>query len=166
MNNKGKLAIVPGSFDPITNGHIFVIKEAAKQYEKVVVAVMINSNKQYMFTLDERKEIVEAALDSVPNIEIVASEGWLYELANSLQADAIVKGYRNTVDFEYEQRMAEFNAEYAPNTKTILIKSDAAMENLSSTIIREKIINNQSLDEFLPKSAINAISYIISKRIK
>ena len=99
MSNKTTVAIVPGSFDPITNGHIFVINEAAKRYDKVFVAVMINSDKEYMFTLDERKSIAVAAVRNISNVEVIASNGWLYELANSLNADAIVKGYRNNTDW-------------------------------------------------------------------
>ena len=164
MSNKTTVAIVPGSFDPITNGHIFVINEAAKRYDKVFVAVMINSDKEYMFTLDERKSIAIAAVRNISNVEVIASNGWLYELANSLNADAIVKGYRNNTDLKYEESMAKFNAEHAPNTKTVLVKSDYALINISSTLIRKKIINNETLNEFLPPDAIDEIKKIISSK--
>jgi pantetheine-phosphate adenylyltransferase len=163
MNNT-TTAIVPGSFDPITNGHIFIIQEAAKRYKKIYVAVMINAEKKYTFTLEERKQIALAALHNIPNVEVISSDGWLYELANTLNADAIVKGYRNEVDLEYERKMAEFNRQYAPNTETVLIKSTFELTSVSSTMVREKIKNKNDITELLPQSAIDVIEEILRKR--
>ena len=156
MSKKEKIAIVPGSFDPITFGHIYVIKEALKKFDTVYVAVMINKEKNYMFSLDERKRIVEAAL-STDSVKVISSEGWLWELAVELNADGIVKGYRNDSDLAYELEMASFNEKYAPNSKTVLIKTDSTFEKISSTLVREKIMNNESLKEFVPEGAIREI---------
>ena len=164
MDNKKTVAIVPGSFDPITNGHMFVINEALKRYDKVYVAVMINSAKEYTFTLEERKSIANAALDGVERVEVISSDGWLYDLANELSADAIVKGYRNDIDLEYEQKMAEFNQRYAPNTETVLIKSDDEISRISSTLVREMLKNEESINKLLPQSAIAQINKILSNR--
>ena len=161
---KQTTAIVPGSFDPITNGHIFIIKEAAKHYDKIYVAVMINAEKEYTFSLEERKQIAVAALQDIPNIEVISSIGWLYELANELNADAIVKGYRNEIDLEYENKMAEFNSQYAPNTKTILIKSSIELSSVSSTVVREKLKNNEDIKKLLPQNAISVIYKIFNER--
>ena len=161
MDNKKTVAIVPGSFDPITNGHIFVINEALKRYDRVFVAVMINSSKEYTFTLEERKSIANAALDGVERVEVVSSDGWLYDLANELSADAIVKGYRNDIDLEYEQKMAEFNQRYAPNTETVLIKSDDEISSISSTLVREMLKNKESINKLLPPGAIDKINEIL-----
>ncbi len=166
MNNNKHIAIVPGSFDPITNGHIFVVKEAAKLYDKVFVAVMINFDKQYKFTLEERKSIAESALKDIPNVEVISSDGWLYELANSLNADAIVKGYRNSVDFEYENKMAEFNRQHAPNTETVLMQSPSELSFVSSTLVREQLKNNLDIAELLPIEAIEEIEKILAKKQK
>lgn len=164
MQNNKTIAIVPGSFDPITNGHVFIINEAAKRYDKVYVAVMINSEKQYIFSLEERKIITEAAVKSIPNVEVLASDGWLYELANSLNADAIVKGYRNGTDLEYENKMAEFNGIHAPNTKTVLIESASELSTVSSTLVRERLQNNSDISNLLPDDAICEIKRILSSR--
>ena len=161
MSNKKTVAIVPGSFDPITNGHIFVINEALKRYDRVFVAVMINSSKEYTFTLEERKSIANAALDGVERVEVVSSDGWLYELANELCADAIVKGYRNDADLEYEKKMAEFNQRYAPNSETVLIKSDGEISSISSTLVREMLKNEESINKLLPPGAIDKINEIL-----
>ena len=151
-----RIAIVPGSFDPITFGHIYVIKEALKKFDTVYVAVMINKEKNYMFSLDERKRIVEDAL-STDSVKLISSEGWLWELAVELNATGIVKGYRNDSDLAYELEMASFNEKYAPNSKTVLIKTDSTFEKISSTLVREKIMNNESLKEFVPEGAIREI---------
>ena len=164
MDNKKTVAIVPGSFDPITNGHIFVIKEALKRYDKVYVAVMINSEKEYTFTLEERKIIANAALEGLQGVEVISSAGWLYDLANELCADAIVKGYRNSLDLEYEKKMAEFNQRYAPKTKTVLIKSDGEMAGISSTLVRNMLKNDESINELLPQGAIAQINKILANR--
>ena len=164
MDKEKTVAIVPGSFDPITNGHIFIINEAAKQYDKVFVAVMINANKEYEFTLEQRKDIAVAATKNISGVDVIASDGWLYDLANSLNADAIVKGYRNDVDLEYENKMAEFNRQYAPNTKTVLIKSPLELTTLSSTAVREKMKNKCDISDFLPQDAIEVISKILNER--
>ncbi len=164
MKKKETVAIVPGSFDPITNGHLFVIKEAARLYDKVFVAVMINAQKQYTFTLEERRKIAQAALADMADISVIASDGWLYELANSLNADAIVKGYRNQADLEYENNMAAINRQYAPNTETILIKASSELEFVSSTLVRDKIKNNADITALLPQAAIDEIEKIFLNR--
>ena len=155
-----RIAIVPGSFDPITNGHLDIIKKSAKLYDKVYVAVMINNKKKYMFTLEERRMIAESAVAGIDKVEVISSSGWLWELAKSLRACAIVKGYRNEADLQYEQEMAEFNEARYPEAKTVLIKAENGLEEVSSTLIREKISKNESLEGYLPSAAIKKIKEI------
>ncbi len=161
--SKEKIAIVPGSFDPITNGHISIIKKAIEVYDKVYVAVMINDQKEYMFSLEERREIATAALRGFDKVCVIASRDWLWHLCVELGACAIVKGYRNKADLEYEQKMASFNKEHYPLAETVLIEADNSMVNLSSTLIRERIRTQQSLEEFLPNESIETIKKIRSK---
>ena len=161
---KKGIAIVPGSFDPITNGHLYVINKAAQDYQTVYVAVMINPEKNYMFDIEERKLIAKSATKKLSNIKVISSEGWLWKLAIELGADAIVKGYRNDIDLEYEKSMAKFNEEHAPNAKTVLIKADPTLKELSSTAIREKITNGISLEGYLPEDAIAEIKKIITDK--
>ena len=163
MNDQKRIAIVPGSFDPITNGHLSIIKKAASEYDKVFVAVMINPQKTYMFNIEQRKEIASVCVRGMDNVEVISSEGWLWELAKSLDACAIVKGYRNDVDLEYEQKMAVFNEEKYPQAKTVLIKAEEGLGDLSSTVVREKILANESLEGLLPNDAIAEISKINMK---
>ena len=163
MDNKERIAIVPGSFDPITNGHISIIKKAAESYDKVFVAVMINAAKEYMFTLEQRKAIAIACLDDMDNVEVISSDGWLWELAKSLGACAIVKGYRNQTDLEYELKMAEFNEARYPEGKTVLIKSEDDLIQLSSTVVRSRIMSGDSIGGLVPQRAIDEIQRIKGK---
>ena len=160
-----KIAIVPGSFDPITLGHIDIVKRAAKDYDEVILAIMINPQKKYMFTMQQRERIARAALADIPNVKVITSEGMLWRLAMELNACAIVKGYRNEKDLAYENDMAKFNFEHNPNAKTILLKSSDEFEDISSTRVREKILNGESLNALLPKKAIDEINKIIVRRI-
>ena len=154
---KQRIAVVPGSFDPITNGHIDVIRRATELYDKVFVAVMINDQKNYRFTLEEREAIARAALEGIERVEVISSRGWLWELAKNLGACAIVKGYRNETDLEYEQKMAEFNKEHNPDAETVLLKASDGLETLSSTVVRERMLNDEQIDGLLPEKAIELI---------
>lgn len=160
MSIKESIAIVPGSFDPITNGHVDIINRAAKMYDKVYVAVMINSQKQYMFTLSQREKIAKACFLNKDNICVISSDGWLWELAKKLNACAIVKGYRNDKDLEYEREMAKFNADHYPQAQTVLLKAENQLTDLSSTMVRDKILKGESLTELLPQAAIDIIKNI------
>ena len=163
IRKKNKTAIVPGSFDPITYGHIDIATRAAKQYDTVYFAVMINRDKNYLFSLDERVEIAKAALSDCKNIEVISSEGMLWELAQRLSADAIVKGYRNVVDLEYENMMAKYNKEHYPNAETVLLKADERLSQISSTAVRDRLINKEDLSDYLPQSALKVIEKISKK---
>ncbi len=161
MNNKKSIAIIPGSFDPITVGHMSIIEQAAEKYDAVYVAVMINDAKKYMFTLEERRKIAEACTKELDNVQVIASEGMLWELAKKIGATAIVKGYRNNVDLEYENKMAEFNSAYYPEAKTVLIKADEAFSSISSTLVRKCINEGISLSGLLSEAAIEEIKKLI-----
>ena len=163
MKNKN-IAIVPGSFDPITVGHINIVKRAMELYDKVYLAVMINPEKEYMFTISQREAIAKAALSDIEGVEVVSSDGMLWELAKKLGARAIVKGYRNETDLAYEKKMADFNSDHYPDAQTLLLMADDSLSDISSTIVREMITNNEPLDKLVPKSAISEINKIMSKQ--
>ncbi|MBQ9085903.1 MAG: pantetheine-phosphate adenylyltransferase [Clostridia bacterium] len=160
-----KIAIVPGSFDPITYGHIDIIRRAAEAFDEVVVAVMINNQKQYLFTLAQRERIVKAAVEGMEHVRVISSEGMLWKLAEDLGACALVKGYRNEVDYRYEQEMAEYNLSHNPNAKTVLLKADPRLDHLSSTVVREVIRAGKDLSGYVPSSVIEEIGKIIPRQI-
>ena len=161
MIDKKTVAIVPGSFDPITYGHVDIVKRAAERYDIVYLAVMINPQKQYMFTLEQRRIIAEKAVSEIKNVSVIVSEGMLWKLAQDLHADAIVKGYRNDIDYEYEMNMAKFNREHYPLAETVLLKANDKLMQMSSTLLREKINNNESFEDCLPSNAADEVKRIL-----
>ncbi len=160
-----RIAIVPGSFDPITIGHLDLLRRAAKDYDTVYLAVMINSEKQYMFTMEQRKRIAQAAVRDLDNVVVIASDGMLWSLAKELGACAIVKGYRNEKDLAYEEAMAKFNSEHYPDAKTVLLKSNEELVEVSSTVVRSKILAGEDLRAFLPVEAIDEIYKIVPRSL-
>lgn len=159
---KYKVGIVPGSFDPITVGHLDIIKRASELCGKVYVAVMINDQKKYMFSLDERKEIAAAAVADVKNAEVISSSGMLWMLARELCADAIIKGVRNETDRAYELEMEKYNSAHNPDAKTVLLDASDGLSDVSSTRIRKLIEGKRSLDGYVPEGSVDVINKIIS----
>ena len=117
-----------------------------------------------MFTLEERREIAKAALSKIENVEVISSDGMLWQLAKDLGAVAIVKGYRNEKDLAYEEEMARYNLAHNPNAPTQLLQSSEKLVSLSSTAVRERILSGLSLTGYLPEKAIALIEKIRSER--
>ncbi len=159
---KYNIGIVPGSFDPITVGHLDIIKRASELCDKIYVAVMINDQKKYMFSLEERKDIAAAAVADVKNAEVISSSGMLWELALELQAEAIIKGVRNETDRAYELEMEKYNSAHNPNARTVLLDAAADLYEVSSTLIRKMIEEKKSLDGYVPEGSVEVINKIIN----
>lgn len=157
MDNKKTVAVVPGSFDPITYGHIDIAKRAAEKYDQVYFAVMINATKSYMFSMDERVEMAIAALADIEKVKVISYDGMLWHLCKELGAIAIVKGYRNQMDYDYEMNMAKFNAKHCPEAKTELLPCNSAFANVSSTEVRRKLESGEDLQDLIPASVIELV---------
>ncbi len=158
------VAIVPGSFDPISNGHINIVKRAAQTYDKVYLAVMINDAKEYMFTMEQRVEIAKAALDGIERVEVISSSGYLWKLAKELDAVAIVKGVRNDTDREYELKMAEYNTARNPKARTILLDAEPEFAEVSSSLVRERLLRGEDISEYLPKKAAEKLKSFLQDK--
>ncbi len=130
------LAIIPGSFDPMTLGHLDLVKRALSMYDEVVVAVMINPKKQYRHTLEERAEIARLTVGDLEHVRVVVSEGLLVDLFDQLNADVIVKGIRNEKDRLYEEEMASWNLEHNARAETVFLQAADDFEHISSTEVR------------------------------
>ncbi len=154
-----RIAVVPGSFDPMTIGHINIIERASKLFDKVFVAVMINDAKTYMFTREQRTQIAKLSLAHLENVEVIFDDGMLWELALRLDACAIVKGIRDYKDYQYEFEMAQYNFKKNPNAQTIFLPCDEGAREISSTAVREKLSQGKSISDIISK---NAIEYIYS----
>ena len=148
------LALLPGSYDPITLGHLDVVKRAAREYDEVVVAVMNNAAKSYTFDIAARAEMARRATKDVPNVRVVADEGMLVDLFDRLGATVIVKGVRNGKDLAYEQEMAAYNLAKNPRAKTVFLDADPTLLTVSSTRVREILREGRVPEELLPPSVI------------
>lgn len=133
------LALFPGSFDPFTKGHEAVLRRVLPLFDKVVVAVGQNSDKQCMFSPEERVERIREAMKDCPTVEVVSYSGMTIDLCHQVGAKVIIRGIRTAADFEYEQLIASVNRAQDPTIETLLVMADAEHQNISSTLEREKI---------------------------
>ena len=129
--------IYPGSFDPFTNGHLDLVERARRLFDKVVVAVAVNSGKNPLFTLEERRQLIVESCAHMPNVEVIAFEGLLVDAVKELKVDAILRGLRAFSDFEYELQMALMNRELLKNCETIFLTPTVENSFVSSTLIKE-----------------------------
>ena len=157
-----KTAIIPGSFDPMTLGHKDVVERALKLFDRVIVAIMVNPDKKGRFTFAQRKKIAELTLSDLPEVTVLTADGYLADLAAALKAVAIVKGVRNTEDFEYEQDMAVFNHGRNPVTETIYLPAYGDMVDVSSTFARNCIDSGEYPDNLFSPSVAEYIKGIIA----
>jgi len=149
-----KIAIYPGSFDPITFGHLDIIRRAADIFDKVIVCVMVNAEKNPMFSLDERVAFVHDAVKKWNNVEADSANILLAEYAKEQGAVAIVKGLRVMSDYEKECQMALINKRINPDLDTVFLPASERYTYLSSSIVKEMAKYGASLDEFLPMHMI------------
>jgi pantetheine-phosphate adenylyltransferase len=133
----GRLAIFPGSFDPLTNGHVDIILRSAHLFERIIVAVLVNVEKKPLFTSDERVAIIREVFNQYPNVEVDTFDGLLVAYARQRRASAIVRGLRAVSDFEYEFQMALMNRHLEPTLETVFMMPAEQYTYLSSRLIKE-----------------------------
>ena len=153
-NMKERIAVVPGSFDPLTLGHRNVIERCAALFDRVIVGILINPDKKGMFTMEERKAIAQLTLADLPNVTVETDSGYLTDFAERMGASIIVKGVRTSVDFEYEQKMAYFNRARNPKVETMYLPADQTMTEISSTAVRDKLFRGEDLTGLLHSNVI------------
>ena len=153
-NMKERIAVVPGSFDPLTLGHRNVIERCAALFDRVIVGILINPDKKGMFTMEERKAIAQLTLADLPNVTVETDSGYLTDFAERMGASIIVKGVRTSVDFEYEQKMAYFNRARNPKIETMYLPADQTMTEISSTAVRDKLFRGEDLTGLLHSNVI------------
>ena len=154
------IAILPGSYDPITRGHLDMIVRAAARYDEVVVAVMNNAAKKYTFSMEERTEMAKLATADLCGVRVVADSGMLVDLFDRLGATVIIKGVRNEKDRLYEEEMAEYNRKRNPHARTELWEADARFSEVSSTRVRELLLKGVVPKDLLP----HAVAVYLAKR--
>lgn len=160
-----KIAIYPGTFDPITNGHLDIIERASKMFDKVIVTVAVNSSKTPMFTADERVALVRAALkdQKIKNVTVEQFSGLLVNFARKKNASALIRGLRAVSDFEYEFQMALMNRKLAPKITTVFLMPHEKYTYLNSSIIREVARLGGDVKEMVPQAVHKALHQKLKK---
>lgn len=144
------VALCPGSYDPVTWGHLNIIERAASLFDQVIVAVMVNDGKTCTFTLEERVDMLKRTTGQFPNVEITSFDGLVADYARIRGASALVKGLRAVTDFEYEFQMAMINKKLNPDVETVFITTDARFLYLSSSAVRDVAKYGADLSDFVP----------------
>ena len=126
------IAVYPGSFDPITNGHVDIIRRGAKVFDKVIIGVLVNVDKKHLFEIDERVKLIKKVTNDIENVEVVSFNGLLVDLLKEYNANVVLKGLRNSIDFEYELQMSYMNRELDSNIETICMMSSPNNLHISS----------------------------------
>ena len=145
-------AIFPGSFDPITTGHIDLVKRALPLFDEIIIAIGINSQKQALFDLEKRKIWIETAFAAEPRVRIDTFEGLTVHYCKKVNAHFIIRGIRNASDFDYEKTISQLNHIVGDNVETVFLISSPEFSHISSTIVREIIKGGGDARPFLPKS--------------
>jgi len=151
-------AIYPGTFDPVTNGHVDVAKRAAKLFDKVTICVAVNSSKTPIFSAQERVQLVKDAVRNIKNIEVEEFDGLLVDYAKKKDAGAIVRGLRAVSDFEYEFQMALTNRKLCADIDTVFLMPDERYTYLNSSIVREIARFGGDVSEFVPANVQRELS--------
>jgi pantetheine-phosphate adenylyltransferase len=149
-----KIAVFPGSFDPITVGHVDLVKRGLPLFDKIVVAIGLNSQKKYLFDLDQRKEWLEAVFADYNQVEVAHFQGLTANYCNEIGARYLLRGLRNASDFDYEKTISQLNHIVGDGIETIFLISQPEYSHISSTIVREIIKGNGDASPFIPAEVI------------
>jgi len=146
-----KIAVFPGSFDPITLGHYDIIKRGSTLFDKIIIAIGVNAEKKYMFPLEERKGFIEEAFAGMPNIEVITYEGLTIDLCKKVGAKFILRGLRNPADFEFEKAIAHTNR-LLSKIETVFLLTASQTSYISSSIVRDVLRNGGDYTKLVPDS--------------
>lgn len=145
-----KIAIYPGSFDPVTRGHLDIIKRASSLFDKLIVVVMHNVSKNPVFSVEERKKFLEKTTKNIEGVEVDSFDGLLASYAQKINACAIIKGLRAVSDFDYELQMALTNRKLNPNVDTVFLMTSLEYMYLSSSMIKDIAMHGGEIADFVP----------------
>lgn len=152
-----RIAVYPGSFDPITNGHLDIIKRASRLYDKVIVGVLNNASKSPVFTAEERKQMIDEATEGIDNVSCDIFSGLLVDFAKQNHATVIIKGLRTVADFEYEFQMALLNKALNPEYETVFMMTDSKFSYISSSMVKEVAKYHGQLEGLVPEGTADKI---------
>ncbi len=158
-----KIAVCPGSFDPITKGHLDIITRAAKLFDAVIVLVSVNYDKKTSFTAEERCDLIKACITNLPNVRVDRFDGLLADYVREKKACAIVKGLRAMSDFEYEFQMALANKKLYADAETIFLTTNAENMYLSSSLVRQIASFGGDISDFVPEEILTPINQRLNR---
>ena len=150
-------AIYPGSFDPVTLGHLDIIKRAAKSVDELIVSVLNNNSKSPLFSVEKRVKMLEEVVKDVPNVKVMSFEGLLVDFAKSVDANVIVRGLRAVTDFEYELQMSQTNSVLNSDIDTIFFTTSLKYAYLSSSTVKEAAYFGADISKFVPQSVVQQV---------
>ena len=153
-----RIAVFPGSFDPFTIGHLELVERISPFFDKVIMAIGVNSKKKYLFPLEQRLKWLSAVFEGRTDIEITSYTGLTTEFCVKKQANCIVRGLRNSSDFEFENSIAQFNRAIENSIETLFISTRPELSHISSSIVREIVLNNGDARAFVPKQLFQDFS--------
>lgn len=149
-----KIALFPGSFDPMTIAHVDILKRALPLFDKIIVGIGLNSSKQNFLSAEKREEMVRTIFADNENVDVQLYEGLTVDFCRKINAKYMVRGIRSASDFEYERAIAQINQTMMPEVETILILSKPEYSAISSTIVRDILRNNGNISPFVPKEVM------------
>ena len=156
-----KIALYPGSFDPITNGHLDVLERASKMFDSVVIAVLNHPNKQSFLIVEERVNLIKETTKNMPNVSVDSFGGLTVEYAKKIGASFLIRGLRTITDFEYEIQLCQTNQVIAPNIDTVFLSTRPEHNFISSSIVKELSNHKTDISKFVPK---NVVEYMLTKQ--
>ncbi|ALM72161.1 pantetheine-phosphate adenylyltransferase [Vibrio vulnificus] len=156
--------IYPGTFDPVTNGHLNLIERTHEMFDEVVIGVAASPSKNTMFTLEERVALMEKVVAHLPGVKVKGFSGLLVDFARQEQAKVLIRGLRTTVDFEYEFGLTNMYRKLLPGIESVFLTPEEEFAFLSSTIVREVAIHGGSIEQFVPTAVAKAIEKKVNER--
>ena len=152
-----RVGVYPGSFDPVTLGHLDIIERGAKIVDKLIVGVLLNGMKNPMFTVEQRIELLKEATKHLENVEIRPFQGLLVDFLRQESATVVIRGLRAVTDFEYELQMAQANRNLYPDMETVFLTTNVQYSFISSTIVKDVLRHNGDVSHFVPQAALEKI---------
>lgn len=149
-------ALIPGSFDPVTNGHVDLIRRAAAMFDTVTVGVFVNSDKKYLFSAEQRAKMIAESTRNIKNVNVITDNGYVADYCKDNGIGVIVKGVRNAADYEYELKMADYNKKRNPYAETVLLPAYDDMASVSSSAVRQMASNGEDISAIVPECVIEA----------
>lgn len=165
MSTNGRVAVFPGSFDPVTVGHMDIVRRACRLFDRVIVALGINTTKKCLFPAEKRLEWLQVAFGGMERVEVAKYEGLTVEFCRRVGARFIVRGVRSMRDVDYERTVAQLNSALAPEVDTVLLFSAPQYMHISSTVVREIILSGGDFRAFVPEKLVPLIEEYVRGRL-